>query len=216
MMTAIEWVHYRILFAKTAAMRYTSHLDLQRTWERTFRRADLPLAYSRGFKPRPRINIGSALPLGFTSQAELVDVWFENHCDPEEVKARLTQVQPPGLKTHTVDIIADREPSLQRQITSSQYRVRLDAPPPKSVLQNLIDQLLEQRELRRERRGKSYDLRPLIESLVLTSQKSTPVLSMQLAAREGKTGRPEEVLLAMGLDPTHALIHRTRLILGNP
>ncbi len=57
----------RLTFAKTAAMRYTGHLDLHTTWERTLRRARLPLAYSQGFHPQPKIQLASALPLGFTS-----------------------------------------------------------------------------------------------------------------------------------------------------
>ena len=66
-------IRLRIVFAKTEAMRYTSHLDLHRTWERTIRRANLPLAYSQGYNPHPRINLASALPLGFTSDCEVVE-----------------------------------------------------------------------------------------------------------------------------------------------
>ena len=58
-------------------MRFTGHLDLHRAWERTFRRAGLPLAYSQGFNPHPRLNLASALPLGFTSEGEVIDVWLE-------------------------------------------------------------------------------------------------------------------------------------------
>jgi radical SAM-linked protein len=67
----------RITFAKTEAMRFTGHLDLHRTWERCFRRARLPLAYTQGFNPHPRLNLAAALPLGFTSQGEMIDAWLE-------------------------------------------------------------------------------------------------------------------------------------------
>ncbi|MDP3186130.1 MAG: TIGR03936 family radical SAM-associated protein, partial [Anaerolineales bacterium] len=63
----------RITFSKTGALRYTGHLDLQRIWERTARRAGLPLVYSQGFHPQPKIQIAAALPLGFSGRAELVD-----------------------------------------------------------------------------------------------------------------------------------------------
>jgi radical SAM-linked protein len=61
----------RITFSKTGSLRYTGHLDLQTVWERTARRAGLPLAYTQGFHPGPRIQIASALPLGFIGHAEI-------------------------------------------------------------------------------------------------------------------------------------------------
>ena len=67
----------RIRFAKTEAMRYIGHLDLHRAWERLARRARLPLAYTAGYHPHPRIQIGSALPLGVTGDNELVDLWLD-------------------------------------------------------------------------------------------------------------------------------------------
>ncbi|HLE27799.1 MAG TPA: TIGR03936 family radical SAM-associated protein, partial [Anaerolineales bacterium] len=67
----------RLTFAKTAAMKFSGHLDLHKTWERTLRRARLPLAYSQGFNPQPRLQLASALPLGFTSECEVLDAWME-------------------------------------------------------------------------------------------------------------------------------------------
>jgi len=88
----------RIHFAKTEAMRYTGHLDLHRAWERTFRRAMLPLAYSQGFRPHPRINLGCALPLGFTSQDEVVDIWLEQSNPIQEIESALQSAIPPGIQ----------------------------------------------------------------------------------------------------------------------
>src|SRR5512136_271004 len=67
----------RITFSKNGALRYAGHLDLQTTWERTVRRAGLPLAYTHGFHPGPKIQIASALPLGFIGRAEIVDIWLD-------------------------------------------------------------------------------------------------------------------------------------------
>ena len=67
----------RITFSKSGAMQYVGHLDLHRSWERTFRRSGLPLAYSQGFHPQPRLNLACALPRGFTSQCEIFDAWLE-------------------------------------------------------------------------------------------------------------------------------------------
>jgi hypothetical protein len=86
---------YRITFSKTEAMRFTGHLDLHRTWERTFRRAGLPLAYSEGFNPHPKINIGAALPLGCLSRGDLIDAWLER----ERADVAHLLPPPPGIRS---------------------------------------------------------------------------------------------------------------------
>ena len=78
----------RITFSKSGALRYTGHLDLQTTWERTLRRAGLPLAYTHGFHPGPRIQIASALPLGFIGRAEIVDIWLDEPAAPAGLPLR--------------------------------------------------------------------------------------------------------------------------------
>jgi uncharacterized protein (DUF2344 family) len=66
----------RAEFAKTEAMRFTSHLDLYRAWERLLRRAGLPLQFSQGYNPRPKLQLAAPLPLGMTSQVEIIDFWL--------------------------------------------------------------------------------------------------------------------------------------------
>ncbi|MCX6060238.1 MAG: TIGR03936 family radical SAM-associated protein, partial [Chloroflexi bacterium] len=79
----------RITFSKQGALRYTGHLDLHRLWERAMRRAELPLAYSLGFHPQPKISIASALPLGFSSLGEVLDVRFSEELSAHEIASRL-------------------------------------------------------------------------------------------------------------------------------
>jgi len=71
----------RITFSKTGALRYIGHLDLQTLWERAARRAGLPLAYSHGFHPQAKINFASALPLGFSSRAEVMDIRLQSELE---------------------------------------------------------------------------------------------------------------------------------------
>ncbi|HTX92065.1 MAG TPA: TIGR03936 family radical SAM-associated protein, partial [Anaerolineales bacterium] len=90
----------RILFSKSGGLRYTGHLDLHSTWERTVRRAGLPLAYTQGFHPGPRLQIASALPLGFIGRAEIVDVWLDEtrlEAGPWDFRKALQSGAPPGL-----------------------------------------------------------------------------------------------------------------------
>jgi radical SAM-linked protein len=205
-MTDPECLRCRLGFHKTEAMRFTGHLDLYRALERTIRRAGLPLAYRRSFSPHPRLQLAAALPLGFTSRAEVADLWLEQPLEASEVLARMQATAPPGLRFLEAQIAAADEPALQEQVVGATYSVALTESPP-ADLGERIDSLLSATNLIRQRRGKSYDLRPLIGSLELVRG----ALVMRLSAREGATGRPDEVLAALGLDPLSAVIERTSL-----
>ena len=233
----------RITFSKSGSLRYTGHLDLQATWERTIRRAGLPLAYTQGFHPGPRIQIASALPLGFIGHAEIVDIWLQ------EVGAGLVPAQgndksqgdhegrpyaevlqpaaPPGLGIVSVEQVDENGPALQTQVLSAEYVVTLLDPVDEVELAKHIAETLKAESLPRERRGKSYNLRVLIESLSLAPSPLPPSplgrgdggegnrvrVLMRLAAREGATGRPEEVLDVLGIPFDMTRIERVRLIL---
>ncbi len=209
----------RITFSKSGSLRYTGHLDLHTIWERTVRRAGLPLAYTHGFHPGPRIQLASALPLGFIGVAEIVDLWLDEEQSSDDLNRHylvlLQPACPPGLTVLSVEPVDEHAPALQTQVTSAEYEaVLLDPPPPTAAeLSTRIQSLLSAPVLPRERRGKPYDLRPLIEALSLGQESGQIALFMRLAARSGATGRPEEVLDALGVPFDSARITRTRLIL---
>jgi radical SAM-linked protein len=199
----------RITFSKTGPLRYISHLDLHTLWERAARRAGLPLAYSQGFHPQPKINLASALPLGFASRCEVLDMRLNEAVDLAELPARLQAVMPAGIGIISVAAVDEAAPALQTQLTSAEYEVTLTDPVEASGLERGIAALLANTALPRERRGRAYDLRPLIEKLELLADNK---LRMQLSAREGATGRPDEVLAALQLPSETAHVERTRLI----
>jgi len=199
----------RITFSKTGALRYIGHLDLQTIWERSARRADLPLAYSQGFHPQPKINIASALPLGFSSRCEMVDLRLNQDVDISVLPQRLQTAMPSGIGILKVESVDEDLPPLQTQILSAEYEVTLTEAVDRSGLMRKIDEILASESLLRERRGKTYDLRPLIEQLDAIAEDK---ISMRLSAREGETGRPDEVLGALGIPLEHTRIERTRLI----
>jgi hypothetical protein len=222
----------RITFSKSGALRYTGHLDLHSIWERTIRRASLPLSYTQGFHPGPKLQLASALPLGFIGRAEVVDVWLVDAvraglCPPSggvpaqgnpldrSYKEILQPAAPPGLVISSVEVVDEHGPALQTQVVSAEYEVTLLEPGDTPGLVKGISALLGAASLSRERRGKTYDLRPLIESLELLPADGSGALRlhMRLAAREGATGRPEEVLDALGFPFETTRIERTRLIL---
>lgn len=203
---------YRITFTKDEAQRFTSHLDLHRSWGRLLRRAELPLLYSKGFNPRPRIQLSTALPLGCTSEHELADVWLTEEISCSEILERLQRSTPPGTRILEVEHAALNEPSLPSQIDAVSYMIQIEANLIEENIRSAIHDLLKTKTLERERRGKTYDLRPLIQELEISSSGIEQLsIKMKLAAKEGATGRPEEVLFALDLDPSSAKIHRIHL-----
>jgi radical SAM-linked protein len=201
----------RITFSKTEAMRYTGHLDLHRAWERTFRRAGLPLAYSQGFHPQPRLNLACALPLGFTSECEVLDAWLNAALSIPEIQTDLARALPPGIHIIHIEEVDNNLPALQTQVQSADYRVTLLDPMPDLDAQ--MTRILAASAIPRQRRGKSYDLRPLIEAIQCLSDSTEgfPQLAMRLAARQSATGRPEEVLAEFGVGIDAARVHRVKL-----
>ena len=209
-------VRLRITFSKGGPLAYTSHLDLARAWERALRRAGIPLAYSQGFNPRPRLQLAAALPLGHTGEAELLDVRLERSVAVEGFARALSPILPDGLAISQVRQVLLKEPALPTRVVAAEYRVTVEGwDEPTEQVEARVARLLVATELVRERRGKQYDLRPLIERLeVERAVGGEAVLGMQLAARQGATGRPEAVLEALGMGDAFARYHRQRLILA--
>ena len=199
----------RVTFAKLESMRYTGNLDLHRAWERTIRRAGLPLAYSHGYNPRPRINLASALPLGFTSDCELVDIWFESKKPILELIKAIELATPPGLKIINAEEIDLNIPKLQKQVISSKYKVTIGESIPD--LRTRLQTLLSADSITRNRRGKDYDLRILIEDAQLLTPNSFghQQISLCLTTLDNATGRPDEVLDEMDIPLHNADIKRT-------
>jgi radical SAM-linked protein len=203
----------RITFSKSGSLRYTGHLDLQVVWERTVRRACLPLSYTQGFHPGPRIQIASALPLGFIGCREIVDIWLDSATTDPLIKDLLQSAAPPGLGILNLEVVDEHSPALQTQVISAEYEVTLLDPLDSNILAKSIEVLLQAETLPRQRAGKPYDLRPLVEDLHLQPLPGASRLFMRLSARNGATGRPEEVLDCLGISIDSTRIERTRLVL---
>ncbi|MGD2206072.1 MAG: TIGR03936 family radical SAM-associated protein [Anaerolineae bacterium] len=206
----------RIKFAKGEALKYISHLDLAKTWERVFRRAGLPLAYSQGFNPRPRFQIASALPVSVAGCAELMDVWLAEPLLPEDVLSRLQPMLPAGLEVLGAEEVGLRSPSLQSQMRVADYRAVVSSCEPSEAIATRVQSLLEAATLLRQRhhkgRLKTYDLRPLIRTVrVEPGGDGEHILYMRLQASPQGAGRPDEVLDALGLSAVPHIMERTEL-----
>jgi len=206
-------VRYRIRFGKEGVMRYTSHLDVARTWERALRRAGAPLIYSQGFNPRPQIQLAAALPLGCESRAELLDIFLEDEIIPPtaELLCRIEQTLPEGLVAYEIAEVDYHEPALQTLRSAASYEVSPGGIFVAGELEERVAHILTQDSLPRRRRKKVYDLRPLIMELGVLPDEPVQLWMRLVSSQEGGTGRPDEVLEALGLDPLNAKTVRTNL-----
>ncbi len=207
----------RLTFTRGEPVKYISHLDLLRLWERALRRARLPVAYSEGFNPHPRFALAMALAVGVTSEAELLDLYLAERREPPTVRARLAPQLPPGIAVEGVEEVALEGPSAQSQIRWAEYVVAVATEWAKPQVQAAVDALLAAESLPRVRlregKPRPYDLRPLVQRLwLIDSDAGRCRLGMRLRAEGGATGRPEEVARALGFEDVVA-IHRTRLVL---
>ncbi len=211
----------RMKFSKIGPTRYISHLDLARALERALNRARVPVSYTQGYNPRPRMQFASALPLGFTSEAELADVWLEEEVDPPEACEQIMSRMAPGIVVHEAWEVPLDAPAMQASTLETAYVARVDDVVDqvddsidRAELRRRVEELLAAESVMRERRGKEYDLRPLVLELRLEEdEEGALLLAMRLLLQPGKTGRPDEVLDALGIDPLSVRVHRTKIVL---
>jgi uncharacterized protein (DUF2344 family) len=147
----------------------------------------------------------------------MVDLWLTDDSPvltPEQIQHSLSKNVPAGLELQTVEVIPLDAPALQTQIAAAEYIVSFLDEITITTLLDSVRTIMAQSTVMRERRGKNYDLRPLI--LDLQVQQSDPLLlTMQLSACENATGRADEVMLALNIEPALTRIERTNLIFKN-
>ena len=199
---------YRTVFSKTGDLRFIGHLDLQQLFERALRRSGLPLRYSQGFSPKVRLSLASALPLGFTSTAEMLDFWLNQPVEPAAIQAQLNAALPADIRILSVSEVPNSWPSLQASLSAAEYRIRFRPEVDVATLRNALERLLAEPALPFVRRNKTVDLKPLVEA----SHWEGDVLELRLSALPQASGRPDELLTLLGLTPSQYGVQRTALI----
>jgi radical SAM-linked protein len=208
----------RLKFGRGEELKFLSHLDLMRLWERALRRAGLPLAYSEGFTPHPQIALAAPLLVGMTSEAELMDVSLSRWISPQAFVAQIKKQLPAGINLLEVLPVGPNAPSLQSQIRFVEYRVEVETEKGCQEVESALQAFLSKKELpwhhHRDTGDRYYDLRALVEDLrLIDCQDSMCVLEMRLRCDEKGAGRPEQVTKALGFSKHPKSIHRTNLIL---
>jgi radical SAM-linked protein len=208
----------RIRFSRGEELKYISHLDLMRLWQRALVRAGIALAYSEGFNPHPRMSLAAPLALGVTSEAELMDIVLAKFVSPHSFTAAIGQQLPHGITVDGVYNIPLTMPSLQSQVRYAEYTVAIKTEKARNNIESAITSLMEKASLpwqhQRDTGPHHYDLRALIEDLWLIDWHDEGcTIGMRLRCDSSGSGRPEQVAAALGFERYPESIHRTRLIL---
>lgn len=211
----------RVRFARSIELAFISHLDLMRFWERALRRAGLPLSYTQGFSPHPRISLAAPLALGVTSEAEIMDIFLGQWIPPYNFIQSLGRQLPPGIRLLEANTVPSDIPSLQSQVRYAEYTVVVGREGGPEDVSSALQHLMATKSLTwqhvRDTGVRSYDLRALIDRLWLTScDDSDAVVGMRLRCGPSGAGRPEQVIAALGFPGLPRSIHRKKLILEAP
>ena len=193
----------RLRYSKLGKVRFTSHRDTARIWERAIRRAELPVSYTEGFSPHPRLSFGLALSTGHESLGEYLDVDLElpdAEIDLDAVVARFDPTLPAGFAVQGAAVVEPGTTSLQEAVTSCVWRMEVTGAHP-GVVGTAVEQLLDADQLvvTRERKGRDVteDLRPSL--LALAVRGPTPCgteLEAELATQP-RALRPGDLLGAL-------------------
>jgi len=209
-MRASDGFPVRLRFSKRGKVRFVSHRDVARAFDRAFRIEQLPLAFTQGFAPRPKVSFGLALSVGHESDAEYLDVELRDEVAPDGLCRPLTDALPEGMAVTGAAALAERAPALQESVTLVGYRVhvadREGAAVPAGVLAAAAERALASHALpvTRTRKGRESadDLRPAIRTIELLASpdhNGSDVLELTLSTAN-RGARPREVLDAMSGD----------------
>jgi radical SAM-linked protein len=189
----VQWL--RVKYAKRGRARFTSHRDFGRAFERALRRAGVPMAYTSGYSPHPRISYANAAPTGAASEAEYLEIGLAAVCDPDKVRDALDAALPPGLDV--VEVVAASPGALANELTASRWRV--DVPGlSASTLQTAVDEFLAEEMVPVQRMTKNglrdFDARAAVITLNVEGARLTMTLAHQVPLV-----RPDDVLAGMRL-----------------
>lgn len=209
-------------FIKEGMLRFISHLELMRLFERALRRSFLPCSYSQGFNPHPLMSFASPLAVGIASREEYLEIQLQEKVVPQVVIEKLNRVLPPQVAIIEALELPFDYPSLMSVVRGSIYSVylTLDADELKEIEEGISD-LMKENEILIERKTKKgtriINLKPLIYNLGLEKKENRNVLKMEVATGLEKNVRPDELLLSLenysNKKISYNLIQREKLIL---
>ncbi len=191
----------RLKWGKKGLVRFLSHLDNNRVFERAIRRADVPVAYSQGFRPHQKLSFGPPLPHGYSSESEYLDIQIEGACTRENIEA-LGRAMPEGFFILDFKPIYTKAPAISTLLNRAVYRITGDFGDP-DLLKARMGAILQRGSVIANRTGKEggkeVEIRPAIYRLELHDDEGRFILEMELGLGEGGYARPTEVIEALDL-----------------
>jgi radical SAM-linked protein len=208
----------RVRFSRGDEVKYITHLDLMRLWERALRRAKVEVAYSEGFTPHAQLSLAAPLAVGVTSAGELIDVFLAARLTPLEFTRAVCLQLPAGIELLDVQEVGLRGPSLQSELRAAEYEASLPASVAEEDARGAVERFLAAEsvpwEQLRDKEVRRYDIRALVQEMWLEQRNNgAAVVGMRLRADSGGAGRPEQVVAATGL-PEPTRLHRRKLVLA--
>lgn len=188
----------RLRYAKRGRLRFSSHRDFQRAFERALRRASVPIAFSSGFSPHPKVSYASAAPTGASSEAEYLEIAVTARCDPDRLRKALDDALPEGLDV--VEVVEARTPDFPARLEASLWRIELPGAD-EALVRSAVEAFLAKDSLEVERLTKSglrtFDARGAVVALAL-AEPGPPCAILEAVVRHGApTVRPDDVLAAL-------------------
>jgi radical SAM-linked protein len=150
--------------------------------------------------------------VGCTSDHEVMDVVVAPALEIDVARAQLERALPPGIKLRSIEPVALHAPALQTQLLSTEFEIVIEDAAAIAALPDRVREFWAATEVVRDRRGKVYNLRPLVQSLSIEVEPDRAVIRSSLQATESGTGRPDELIAALGVDPATTQIKRINLI----
>ncbi|MBF1988539.1 TIGR03960 family B12-binding radical SAM protein [Fischerella thermalis] len=220
----------RVWFGKQGDMALVSHLDIMRLFDRAMRRAGLPIAFTGGYHPSPRISVASALPLGATSSGEIVDFELAQRLDVDTFRQRLVEVLPSDIPIYDVAELDLKAPAATQGLEAAEYVLTIAVPESSTATQwqDWLDTIKHKSELWYEQTTKSgktqlVNLRDrlfemeLVETTDVVTQSALSLRYLGSCRPDGTLLRPEQVLFMLeqvsGQELQLLQIHRQRLLL---
>ncbi|MSO26981.1 MAG: DUF2344 domain-containing protein [Candidatus Nanopelagicales bacterium] len=187
----------RLQYAKRGRLRFSSHRDFQRALERALRRAEIPMAFSAGFSPHPKVSYANSAPTGVASEAEYVEIGVTERCDPAAVRAALDEALPPGLDI--VEVVEANSPDFVQRLEASIWQIELPGVGVAEV-EIAAQKLLAQEVVTVERLTKNgvraFDARGPVVSLLVEPGPGCAILKA-VVRHATPSVRPDDVLNAL-------------------
>jgi radical SAM-linked protein len=185
----------RLRLSRNGILKWISHLDMQRTLERALRRSGIPMSYTEGFHPRPRVSFAIPLPLGYTSDADWMDIFLHRDMNPKEVKQALQASLPEGLNVLDVREVHLSDKTLTSDTIRITYRIELpNTEDPFKDYKVILEDFPGVREISIERKNKTFDARQLITRLEPEITRDRCQVYLDVLLKPSGSVKPDEIL----------------------